>query len=195
MARLGPTVAPTLGVTAALALLWLLAAGQAGPDAPAALALDPGQAGSIGAWWAAVQLALALAAAVAIPELRVLALAPAALMTGEVGEVHLHAAHLLAAAAGSDQYLPQLKAMTTLVLGTVALGAALHSRHRSCSPWLAVVIAVGGAASLLFELASDRGSGGAWWAAAEEWSELAVYSVVAASVLSNVKSHNRTVAG
>jgi hypothetical protein len=113
MARLGPMPAPTLGVTATLALLWLVAAVQAGPAGPAAAALDPGRAGSIGEWWGIAQLAVALALAAAMPATRILALAPAALMAGEVGEVHLHTAHMLAAGAGSGSGLPWLKAIAS----------------------------------------------------------------------------------
>ena len=194
MARLRLTTAPTLGITATLALLWLLAAAQAGPNGSAAAALDPGRAGSIGEWWGALQLALALAVAVAIPESRVLALTVAALMAGEVGEVHLHAAHWVAVATGSDHYLRELKGVTTIVLGLVALGPVVHSRHRSCCQWPIAALVVGGAASVLLDLAPVRGTAGPWWAAAEEWSELAVYSMVSASVLSTAgKSHIRTV--
>ena len=116
-------------------------------------------------------------------------------MAGEVGEVHLHAAHMLAAGAGSGSGLPWLKAIATGVLGAAALGAAFHPRHRSCSGIMVVILLVGGAASILLDAVQALG-GGVWWSAAEEWCELAVYSVVAGLIIPRVvTSHIDTIHG
>ena len=195
MTWLRPTFPPTLGITATLALLWLVAAAQAGPDSATAAALDPGRAGSIGDWWGDLQLTVALLAAVAMPEFRVLALAPAALLAGEVGEVHIHAATMLAAATGADQHLAELKATAGIVLGLAALGATVRIRHLSCWLGMLVALVLGGAASVLVDAGQVLGFGGPWWSASEEWCELAVYSVVTAMILSvAIKSRYRTFA-
>jgi hypothetical protein len=177
------TIPPTLGVTATLLLLWLAAAATAGPDSASAAALDPGRTGSLGAWWGGMQLALALLLAAGLPGHRLLALAPAALMAGELGELHVHAATLVATAAGAARHLGVLKALAGGMLGLTALAASLRIRHRSCFVPLALSLLVGGGVSILADGAQSLGLGGAFWAAAEEWSELAVYSVVAASML------------
>lgn len=193
MGRLGPAAAPTLGVTAMLALLWLLAAAQAGPDGWAAAALDPGRAGSIGEWWGNVQLAVALAVAVFAPESRLSALVPAAVLAGEVGEVHIHVAHILATATGSEHYLSGFKVVATVALGAVAFGAALRARHRFCSSTLMGALVGLGAAAVLCDAVRAHGADSAWLAATEEWIELAVYSSVAYSILASTKtSHSGT---
>jgi hypothetical protein len=188
-----PTAAPTLGVTATLALLWLLAAAQAGPDGPAAAALDPGRVGSIGDWWANLQLALALLACLSIPELRPMAALPLTLLAGEVGEVHIHAARMLAGAMGAQHCLPVLKLLTSLALGAAVLASTLKIRHYSCCGRLVASLVVGGGASTLLDAAHPGGEIGAWAAAIEEWSELSVYSLVASTALSTaIKYHTRT---
>ena len=188
MVRLAPAFVPTLGVTATLGLLWLAAVALVGPDAPAATVLDPGRTGSIGASWGAMLLVMALCLAVAVPEARTLAPAPAALLAGEVGEVHIHLAHLLATTAGAEPQSVGLKAMATAGLGAVAIGAVWRSRHGCCSPITTVALMAAGSASLALD--ALRGiEGGVWWGAAEEWSELLAYSILASlPALTAIKS-------
>ncbi len=179
------------GVTAVLAALWLAAAVLTGPDGPAAAALDPGRPGSIGAWWGTALLVLALA--LSLPQARLLALAPAALLAGEVGEVHIHAARLLAAASGLEQYLAEVKALAALALGAVVYAAATCSRHDCCSFAARSAFLAAGLASVLFDSAQRSGAGLPWLAAAEEWSELVVYSVVVTLALAaTIKSLSGT---
>ena len=68
----------------------------AGPDRSGRGGARPGPCRARSAtWWGALQLALALALAAGhAPKRALLALTLAALLAGEVGEVHLHAAHL-----------------------------------------------------------------------------------------------------
>ena len=165
------------GVTAVLAGLWLVAALLHGPRAAMALALDPGQDGSLAAWWAGGQLGLALAVALASPRTRCLALAAAVLLAGEVGELHIRVAELLAGAAERPSWLPWLKAGAALGLAAVAFGALWHARHDvCCTAGLAWLGAAGGsalAADLLGCLAPSP-----WLAAGEEWAELVAYALL-----------------
>ena len=165
------------GVTAVLAGLWLAAALVAGVRSPAALALDPGEAGSLAAWWAGGQLWLALAAAMASPRNRCLALAPAALLAGEVAELHIRLAELLAWAAEMPAWLPWLKAAAALGLAGAAFAALWRVRHDvCCDAGLMVLAAAGGSA-----LAADMSGGllaSPWLAAGEEWAEVAAYALL-----------------
>jgi hypothetical protein len=175
MRHTGAISLPTLGVTTMLALLWLLAAALGGPGAPAALALDPGRTGSIGAWWGGLQLAAALAVALSTPAKRPLAIAPAALLAGEVGEVHIHAARLLAHAArllaeatGDATLLLPQKYISALFLAGIALAAVWKARHELCSSGAMVLMLVAGAASIMiggFEMLAGTN---AWLEAMEE---------------------------
>ena len=183
MGGAGSTALPTLGVTATLALLWLVAAALGGPEAPAALALDPGRTGSLGDWWAGLQLAAALTAALAHPATRPLALAPVALLAGEVGELHIVAARLLADAAGLLPLLPALKAVLACLLGGAALAAVWPARHELCSTAGMVLMLAAGAAALVVEATQLAVGAGGWLAGIEEWSELAACSVLAGMFL------------
>jgi hypothetical protein len=149
MRHTGATSLPTLGVTTTLALLWLLAATLGGPGAPAALALDPGRTGSIGAWWGGLQLAAASAVALSTPATRPLAIAPAALLAGEVGEMHIHAARLLAEATGDATLLLPLKHISALFLPGIAPAAVWRARHELCSSGTMVLMLVARAASIM----------------------------------------------
>ncbi len=179
----------TLGVTATLALLWLLAAASGGPQAPAALALDPGRAGSIGAWWGGLQLVAALAAAGATPALRPFTIAPAALLAGEVGELHIHAAHLLADMGGDAALLLPLKAAAALCLGAVALGAVWRLRHEACSARCMALMIAAGAWALAVDCAQMLAGSGAWLEPIEEWSELVACSALAGIYLRMSRSY------
>ena len=178
MGSTGSMALPTLGVTSTLALLWLVAAALGGPEAPAALALDPGRTGSLGDWWAGLQLAAALAAALARPATRPLALAPAALLAGEVGELHIVGARLLADAAGVPLLLPALKAAGACLLGGAALAPVWPARHELCSKTGILLMLAAGAAALILESAQLAVGAGGWLAGIEEWSELAACSVL-----------------
>jgi hypothetical protein len=170
-----------VGITAVLALLWLLAAASAGPGSQAALALDPGRPGSIGEWWGGAQLWLALGATLATPATRSLVWAPAALLAGEQGELHIHLARLLADAAGVAAFVPPLKSCGALLLGMVALTAMVRFRHEVCCiDAVMVMIAAGVVAIGIDALAPVEGMG-VWLTAVEEWSELGACSVVAAA--------------
>lgn len=177
------TITPTLGVTATLFLLWLVAAGTAGAASGAAAAFDPGRAGSLGAWWGGTQLALGLVVAAGLRGHRVLALVPGALMAGELAELHVHAATLVATAAGAAPHLSLLKCFAAGILGLTALAASLRIRHFSCFAPLAFALLAGGGLSVAADAIQALGTPSAWWAAVEEWIEMAVYSVVTATVL------------
>jgi hypothetical protein len=183
MGGAGSTALPTLDVTVTLALLWLVAAALGGPEAPAALALDPGRIGSLGDWWAGLQLAAALAAALAHPATRPLALAPATLLAGELGELHIAAARLLADGAGMPSLLPALKAALACLIGGAALAAVWPARHELCSLAGMALMLVAGAAALVLEAAQLVVGAGGWLAGIEEWSELAACSVLAGMFL------------
>jgi hypothetical protein len=80
-------------------------------------------------------------------------------------------------------------------LGAAALGAVFHPRHRSCSGIMVVTLLVGSAASILPDAVQALG-GGVWWSAAEEWCDLAVYSVVTGLIIARVvTSHIDTIDG
>ena len=186
--------APTLGITAVLAALWLLAtvAGLAlgGPCAEAAAALDPARPGSIVDGWGTGLLGLATILALSMPGSRLLSLTPALLLLGEAGELHLRAAIVLAGAMGSPGALPAVKLAAGLTLGGLAL-VPLLVRHRSCIfgpqrlPGLALLLAGGGAAAALLDLAQHVV--GAWGRdilpGAEEWIEVWLYALLARAYL------------
>ena len=171
------------GTTAVLALLWLVAALLAGAEAPAARALDPGVSGSLAAWWAGSLLWLALAVALVPPRTRVLALAPAALLAGEVGELHIRLAELLARAADLRASLPWLKAGAALSLAGPAFGALWRARHDVCCSTVAAAIAAAGGLALVADLLGGWVGGGPWLAAGEEWAEVAAYALLASLCL------------
>lgn len=164
-------------------MLWLVAIVMSGSDSGVATALDPGRAGSIGAWWSGTQLTLALLVAAWLPGHRVLIFLPGALAAGELAELHVHAATLVATTAGAARHLSALKGLAAGMLGLTALFACLGIRHRSCSAVVTVALVLGGAVSVVADGAQCFVAGSAWLGAIEEWSELAVYSVVTAAML------------
>ena len=186
--------APTLGVTAVLAALWLLAtlAGLAdgGTYAQAVAALDPGRTGSIVDGWGIGLLGFATLLALSRPGARLLALTPVLLLLGEAGEFHLRVATLLAGATGGSRTLPAAKLLAGLALGGLAL-VPLLARHRSCVAGpvrlrgLALLLASGGAAAAVLDLGEH--AAGAWGRdilpGVEEWIEVWLYALLARAYL------------
>ena len=186
--------APTLGVTAVLAALWLLAtlAGLAdgGTYAQAAAALDPGRTGSIVDGWGIGLLGFATLLALSRPDARLLALTPGLLLLGEAGELHVRCAAFLARGMGSSGALPAAKLVVGLALGGLAL-VPLLMRHRSCIDkpayrrGLALLLAGGGAAAAGLDLCEHAAGarGRDILLGTEEWIEVWLYALLAHAYL------------
>ena len=122
---------PNLGVTALLATLWSIAALSGGIDCAAARALDPAVDGSLTDVWALLQLAILMLVALSVAAPWPLVTAPALLLLGQTGKLHLHGTALL---AGSHWVTdPVAKAAATGVLVLAAIGPLVGPRRRLAS--------------------------------------------------------------
>ena len=185
--------APTLGVTAVLAALWLLATLVGlvdGGTYAGAVALDPGRTGSIVDGWGIGLLGFATLLALSRPGARLLALTPGLLLLGDAGELHLRCAAFLVGGMGSSGALPIAKLVAGLALGGLAL-VPLLVRHRSCFDGLAyrrelaLLLAGGGAAAAGLDLCEHAAGarGREILVGAEEWIEVWLYALLAHAYL------------
>ena len=190
--RMRDALPPTLGVTGALAMLWLIAVALDGAGSQAARALDPAHGGSIPAIWGVTQLAAVLALALAMGGPGVATMAPALILAGEAGKLHLAIAELLGRVSGLDS--AWLKAATAGSLGGAAL--VFLAAGRRSAPGIGVLLACAalGSAGLCLDLARMHSPDSLRWAcdSLEEWCELALASLLAAACISQLEESPET---
>lgn len=173
-------LAPTLGITGVLAALWTVAATLGGVMAPAARALDPAVPGSLAAMWGPLQLATAACFGLAATAPCALILGPALLLLGEVGELHLLLAEAVSGRGAAS--LPWAKGAAAATLVLVAIAPLCRDAHRP--PGTGTIVAclvLGGIALALDAVQGEVRGPEPLLASLEEWSELAMESLLAAA--------------
>ena len=181
-------LAPNLGVTAVLATLWSVAALSGGIDGSAARALDPAVDGSLVDVWALLQLTILMLVALSVAAPWPFVAAPALLLLGEAGELHLRAAALLANFHGAPD--PVAKAAATGVLVLAALVPLLWPRRRILAPGSLLACLGLGIGGLVLDVAhpTQPGWSAGTWATLEEWLELAAQSILTSACLKSACS-------
>jgi hypothetical protein len=174
---------PNLGVTALLATLWSVAALYGGIDSAAARALDPAVDGSLTDAWALLQLAILMFVALSVAAPWPLVTAPAVLLLGEAGKLHLHATALL---AGSHWVTdPVAKAVATGVLVLAAIGPLVGPRRRLVDSGAILAFCVLGMGGLILDVPHGTPTclPGMAWTTLEEWFELAAQTILTSPCL------------
>jgi hypothetical protein len=179
-------LAPNLSVTAVLATLWSVAALFGGIDGAAARALDPAVDGSLADAWALLQLAILMLVALSVAAPWPLATAPALLLLGEAGELHIHAAALLADCHFVTD--PVAKAAATGGLALAALGPLIWPRRKLVDSGAILAFCALGIGGLILDVTHGTPSGWPGMASTtlEEWLELTAQTILTSACLEYV---------
>jgi hypothetical protein len=179
-------LAHNLGVTALLATLWSVAALSGGIDGAAARALDPAVDGSLADAWALLQLAILMLVALSVAAPWPLVTAPALLLLGEAGELHIHAAALLASDHWITDSVAKAVALGALVLA--AVGPLVGLRRSLVDSGAILAFCVLGMGGLILDAThgTQTSSPGMAWTTLEEWSELAAQTKLTSACLKSV---------